>query len=71
MLEPEEKKHFKFVFHKILPDGSPLNFQVEVAGETARGAAEGLRAAFASMIADINEKYPPVKVPTESRPKSG
>ena len=61
MDEPKEKKVFSFMFHKILPSGMNLNVGLDIPGETAQEAAEGLRSALASIIADINDKYPPEK----------
>lgn len=59
MLEdPAEKKVFCFVFNKKDSQGMPVNIALDVPGETREAAADKLKHLFASMIMDLNEKYP-------------
>ena len=56
--DPVEKRFFGFTFNKKDRRGYPVNIQLDVSAETKEEAAETLKQLFASMIMDLNEKYP-------------
>lgn len=59
MLEnPVEKRVYTFTFNKKDRTGSPVNIVLDVPGKTPEDATETLKQLFASMIMDLQEKYP-------------